>query len=1327
MTLTGIPASRGIASGEVHASLLFRLLFFALLAAMLAPAAFSQYQTFPIYISVSSVAAGSHGATFAATVNDGSSTANFNVCFDTGYGKSNIPIAPYAYVNHGDSSSFNFDVPPSTIQAVPPSVFVNGSFTVSIYSIPPTYAACSGNPSGAPEGNTVTLNYPVLNSLSLPYLPEQNAALTGREPSSITLSGSNFIGDSGNSTKGSSVVKFLSSTALIGTVSFVSNDSLVSTIPATISAAASAVKVEVCNTATYSYCSNTLALKIVPLQSNPGTLSATPGPALTTKPVTLTASFGPVKHSTAGAPSGAVTFADSGNILGTANLVLDKTATFAPAPTQQLFTYALPIAPIVADFNRDGIPDTLLIDPGTGNAGATLHLLLGTVPLGSFRADQQFEIIPDGPSFVISSAAVGDFNGDGIPDIIVLAKEANHGGTSLYTLLGNGDGTFRDGFITSPTLYGSRIVAGDFNKDGKQDIVIAGALDAAGTVGLQVFLGDGNGTFKAGPATTGLRTAPSPYFGDFKVVAADFNTDGYPDVAVLNGYSSQGGLDKSIEVYQNDGSGFFTTHVRIQTDDTPSANFFVAALGPGMPLDIILTSTASQFPGIDVARNESTTSKIAFNNIFKNTLVPGLTQVVAGDFDGDGLLDLAVDDGKTIHVLSGDGSGAFTAAYTGLSIIPPGTTLIAASDQNGDKYADLLLYTTGERDGNSRYPISLHDYITAGTATATLPPATFAAGSHPLTASTNGTFTLLAGTASITLTINTPAESSVRLSASPTTPANYGTALVELTAVIPVPTATGTMSFYNGTTLLGTAPLVDQTNSTATFTTAVMPAGAYFFKAVYAGDVTHGPGTSAQLPYVIKPVAATLSWAPAPASITYGSGLSAAQLDATATGITGATVAGNFTYAPALGTILTVGTYPVLATFNPIDKNYTSSTVTRNITVVQATPTVAWAAPASIIVGTKLSSTQLDATATGIAGGALPGTFSYSPSTGTLLTAGTQTLKVTFTPTDLADYTTTTTSVSLQVVAVALTALSSTTATLGDPAKTITLTGTGFVPNAIVQVNGSAIPTTFVNATNLTATIPVADFLSAQILQISVAEASQGQTTASIAFLVSAPLASAVFFGPSSIAPGSQTNLAFQLTNPYPVDLTATFTLSFNPSTGLPNDPNVVFASGGSTYVVVIPANSTATPSISIQDSTVAGTMAVSLMLEAGGANVTPPSVQPLIIEAPLAVPGVNSAALTRNGNILTVALRGLSNPRDMSSAKFHFTPVPGGSIGTEDVTIDVVPIFTTWYADPASLQYGSTFTYTQTFNLSSDASVVSQVSVTLTNSVGVSQEADTQ
>ena len=149
-----------------------------------------------------------------------------------------------------------------------------------------------------------------------------------------------------------------------------------------------------------------------------------------------------------------------------------------------------------------------------------------------------------------------------------------------------------------------------------------------------------------------------------------------------------------------------------------------------------------------------------------------------------------------------------------------------------------------------------------------------------------------------------------------------------------------------------------------------------------------------------------ITWA-TPADITYGTALGATQLNATAN------TPGTFVYTPAAGTVLNAGAGQTLSvTFTPTDAaNFTTATKTVSINVLKATPVITWATPADITYGTALSATQLNATAN------TPGTFVYTPVAGTVLNAGAgQTLSVTFTPTDAANFTTATKTVSINVL-----------------------------------------------------------------------------------------------------------------------------------------------------------------------------------------------------------------------------------------------------------------------------------------------------------------------
>ena len=148
-----------------------------------------------------------------------------------------------------------------------------------------------------------------------------------------------------------------------------------------------------------------------------------------------------------------------------------------------------------------------------------------------------------------------------------------------------------------------------------------------------------------------------------------------------------------------------------------------------------------------------------------------------------------------------------------------------------------------------------------------------------------------------------------------------------------------------------------------------------------------------------------ITW-PAPASIVYGTALSGAQLNAATT------VAGSWAYSPATGTVLAAGMSQTLSvTFTPTDTAaYNSAAATVAISVLKATPLITWATPADITAGTALSSAQLNAVAN------VPGNFTYTPASGTVLGVGAgQLLSASFMPASTANYNTAGKTVSITV------------------------------------------------------------------------------------------------------------------------------------------------------------------------------------------------------------------------------------------------------------------------------------------------------------------------
>ncbi len=295
------------------------------------------------------------------------------------------------------------------------------------------------------------------------------------------------------------------------------------------------------------------------------------------------------------------------------------------------------------------------------------------------------------------------------------------------------------------------------------------------------------------------------------------------------------------------------------------------------------------------------------------------------------------------------------------------------------------------------------------TASSSAPPGT-------ATVTVTGVFGSETQTAAISLQINATVDYYLTMSAAPAslylTVGTSGSATITttshngfnsaITVAMCSPPIEGATVTFNPSTIPAPG------TGTSTMTIAVSPNGAVAYNGVIGAIPicleAEGVGATQSMDFwLYAPLTPVITWPP-PSPIAYGTPLSATQLDATAN------APGTFSFSPAAGTVLSVGTHTLNATFTPTDTtDYTTATATVSLTVNQANPTLTWSTPSPIPYGTVLSANQLTATSS------VPGTFVYSPAAGTILTAGTQTLSVTFTPTDTTDYTTATATVSLTV------------------------------------------------------------------------------------------------------------------------------------------------------------------------------------------------------------------------------------------------------------------------------------------------------------------------
>jgi uncharacterized protein (TIGR03437 family) len=559
--------------------------------------------------------------------------------------------------------------------------------------------------------------------------------------------------------------------------------------------------------------------------------------------------------------------------------VAGTSGTLAATPGSPFTVGAGPQAVVLADFNLDGKPDVATAD----FVGNTVTILLGD-GLGGFAAAA-------GGPFAVgvnpASVAVGDFNGDGKPDIVT----ANHGDNSLTVLLGDGAGGFAAA-AGSPFTVGTApisVAVGDFNGDGNADLVAANN----GSNNMTALLGNGSSGFAVAPGSP-FAVSASPQ----SVAVGDVNGDGRQDIVVASFGSS------FITTFLGNGLGGFTA--------SPSG-----ALVAGPFPQAVVVADFNGDGKLDVATANSGNNTVS---VFLGNGLGGYTQVggspfavgsspqsiATGDLNGDGKPDIVTANvtGNTITVLLGTGSGVFTLASGSPFNAGAVAFSVAVSDVNGDGRGDVVTADFG------------------------------------------------ANTVSLLLGVPSPTASALTSTAGATVP--YGTPVPLLLTVgqpsggFSQPTGTGT--FLDGGIPIGIAAA---TKNPYTFTTGVLSPGIHTLTASYGGDSANTPSASNTLSLTVTQAGQTIAFAVLP-----NRSLLTAPFAVGATSSSGGVVAFasttvlTCTVSGVTVTLVSAGACTIQASQTGNASYLAAPVVNRTFTVMQATQTIAFGALPNVALGT---------------------------------------------------------------------------------------------------------------------------------------------------------------------------------------------------------------------------------------------------------------------------------------------------------------------------------------------------------------------------------------
>ena len=391
-------------------------------------------------------------------------------------------------------------------------------------------------------------------------------------------------------------------------------------------------------------------------------------------------------------------YADTQTVVSYAIALGNGDGTFGPPALSQSVNLPYNTSFAIGDLNGDGIPD-VVASPDTYGNSAFITVIFG----GPGGTTQMYPVQPIPGTFgnaTAAAVAIGDLNGDGFPDI------ATASGTILF---GNGTGVFpnrADYAIANP----ASVMISDFDGDGLPDLIFGNGnpIFLSGTSldpTLTVLFGTGSGTFAGAPVSL-VTLAPTAY----AFATADFNRDGIPDAAVVAWvYPST-----YVHIEKGNGDGTFLQigpTVNLPVTGGPPQSAISADFNHDGIRDLAIVSPSgntSEELIVLLGKGDGT-----FESPLSFTLPDSSISVIAApDVNGDGIPDLVAAADTTVFVLLGRGDGTFLANPFQISNVLPAFTF---GDFNGDGKLDIALVSSqgnniavypGKGDGTFGPPVS---------------------------------------------------------------------------------------------------------------------------------------------------------------------------------------------------------------------------------------------------------------------------------------------------------------------------------------------------------------------------------------------------------------------------------------------------------------------------------------------------------------------------------------------------------------------------------------------------------------------------------------------